>query len=72
MRFNCDRLDDYLRDCKRRRDEARREWHVWFAWRPVKLEHGDCRWFEFVERREVYVNGYFESYYEWEYRAKNA
>lgn len=30
---------------------ARAQWHRWFAWRPVRLESGDCRWLEYVERR---------------------
>lgn len=34
------------------------EWHKWFAWFPVKVDDGDCRWLEYVERR--YRNAYFE------------
>lgn len=26
-------------------------WHKWFAWRPVRVGSGDCRWLEPVERR---------------------
>lgn len=29
--------------------EARlREWHLWFAWFPVRLECGRLAWFEYV------------------------
>lgn len=27
------------------------EWRRWFAWRPVRVGSGDCRWLEYVERR---------------------
>lgn len=27
-------------------------WYRWFAWYPVRIEKHDCRWLEFVERRE--------------------
>lgn len=30
---------------------ARKEWHRWFAWRPVRVGSGDCRWLETIERR---------------------
>lgn len=43
------------------------QWHPWFAWRPVRVGENDCRWLEYVERRE-----FSESYHEdwmWEYRA---
>jgi hypothetical protein len=26
-------------------------WHPWFAWRPVKVDSGECRWLEWIERR---------------------
>lgn len=39
---------------KRRRAKM---WHPWFAWRPVRLNHGGCRWWEWLERKEV-VNYY--------------
>lgn len=47
MRFNCNRLSDYLQA----RDDALSQWHDWFAWRPVALSHNDCRWLEVVERK---------------------
>lgn len=32
-------------------------WHCWFAWRPVRVEAGDCRWLEWVERRAYFACG---------------
>ena len=55
-------------DCGKTFQERRnrlRQWHKWFAWYPVKVEDHDCRWFEFVERREW---GYFQGMSEFEYR----
>jgi hypothetical protein len=47
VRFNCgpslvQRLDDWSR--------RRRNWHRWFAWRPVRLPDNTCVWWEWVER----------------------
>lgn len=30
---------------------AARKWHRVFAWSPVRIASGDCRWLEWVERR---------------------
>lgn len=27
------------------------DWHDWFAWHPVRVGDGDCRWLETVERK---------------------
>jgi hypothetical protein len=32
------------------RAERMRNWHVWFAWYPVRVGPHDCRWLENVER----------------------
>lgn len=29
-----------------------KEWRRWFAWYPVQIAKGDCRWLEYIERRE--------------------
>lgn len=54
MRFNVgppltQRLIDRVSDWEHRR----REWHRWFAWRPVRMTwiDGEVRWLEYVERR---------------------
>ncbi len=31
---------------------AKKEWHAWFAWHPVRLgESHECRWLEYVARK---------------------
>lgn len=32
-------------------------WHRWFAWYPVRLTDHDCRWMEWVERRQEFYSG---------------
>jgi hypothetical protein len=58
MKFNCGPTPE-------EKCAARKEWHRWFAWRLVRVASGDCRWLEYVERRD-------QSFYcgpRWEYRA---
>lgn len=62
MRFNCDAPKEAINNffdkianaystwCQHR-DERRREWRVWFAWRPVKMRDGECVWLEKIEKR---------------------
>ena len=54
MKFNCDRLGDWIWGFKRREDERLyQERHTWkrvFKF-YVHLKHGDCRLFEYVERK---------------------
>lgn len=47
----------------------KQQWHDWFAWRPVRVEYGGCRWLETVERRG---SRWLGSWLDWEYRAKNS
>jgi hypothetical protein len=30
--------------------EAKKEWHVWYAWLPVRVGNGPWAWFEHVQR----------------------
>ncbi len=30
----------------------RQQWREWFAWYPVRVASGDCRWFETIVKRE--------------------
>ena len=47
------------------RTQRQKEWHRWYAWHPVRVGPGDCRWLEYVERKiEFCWDDYF-----WEYRA---
>lgn len=62
MRFNCgpSREEKIL---------AKEEWHQWFAWRPVRVASGDCRWLETVERKGRYLFGMIVfSPWSWQYR----
>lgn len=50
---------------KLQRREQRSHWKRWFAWYPVRVASRDCRWLEFVERKDK--NVYYSSYYgRWE------
>lgn len=65
MKFNCDIIRDFVdaasrrlqdamarhREAKYDKQRAQEDWHEWYAWRPVKVARGDCRWLEVVERR---------------------
>lgn len=41
----------YIWEAKARR----RDWHTWYAWRPVRLEEGGWVWLEHVRRQWVRV-----------------
>ena len=43
------------RDCVKWR--ARRLWHPWYAWYPVRVGPLDCRWLVTVQRKLII--GYF-------------
>lgn len=47
MKFNC--LDHVVK--AKQKAANLREWHNWFAWRPVRVGKNDCRWLEMLERR---------------------
>lgn len=76
MKLSCGPDQDTRR--QRRRQKARDywlNWHRWFAWYPVRIKEGDCRWMEFVERKADRV-GAFGMIFEWtpydfSYRALN-
>lgn len=61
MKFDC---GETFAEKKRRL----KQWHRWFAWRPVKVNDHDCRWLEWVERRGDYYPGYADNDWEWEHR----
>jgi hypothetical protein len=44
-----------------------REWHVWFAWRPVKLE-AEWVWLERIERKVTWTYHYDMAIKDVEYR----
>lgn len=45
-----------------------KNWHCWYAWKPVRLGSHDCRWFERIERKGEYHDCMFDGYWTWEYR----
>ena len=56
--------------------DAKFQWHQWFAWKPVSVGEGDCRWLEVVERKyfahtgfEYDGGGYCYTYLTKKYRA---
>ena len=52
--------------------EAKKKWHVWFAWRPVRVGENDCRWLELVKRKGAFHSSISDCWWEWEYRPYNA
>jgi hypothetical protein len=69
MKLNCDKL----RQARRKRMQAECEWEPWFAWFPVRIREGDCRWLEYVERKRwwshsdiVWASAWATT--KWEYR----
>lgn len=59
MKFNCDSGK-----------ERKMTWHIWFAWFPVRVAKGDCRWLEKVERRgNIDYDYQGQNYWRFEYRA---
>lgn len=68
MKFNCGPTPKEKRAA---REAAENEWHLVFAWRPMRFER-ECRWLEYVDRRRKwYDHGTYKcSYDEWEYRAR--
>lgn len=57
------------------------EWRRWFAWYSARLPDGTLVWWEWVERRRVYIDnpdamrgdiGGTLGWWEWEYRLGEA
>lgn len=47
MKFKCGRTTAE----KLAHVEYLKNWHPWFAWFPITLGEGNCRWLEVVQRR---------------------
>jgi hypothetical protein len=63
MRFSCGQ-SHYEKNL------AKQKWHAWFAWRPVRVASGDCRWLETVARKGRYHYGMIVySPWDWKYAA---
>lgn len=50
------------------KEKALRIWHTWFAWTPVVVEDGSCRWLENVWRKGTPRGA--DKEWDWEYRGK--
>lgn len=61
MKFNCPSPEQIKKEME--------AWHLWFAWRPVRVGEADCRWLETVQRRGVFHVSWHEAWWTWEYRA---
>jgi hypothetical protein len=48
------------------------KWHLWFAWRPVRVADHDCRWLEYIWRRGDYRCCFYEGWWDWEYSTDGA
>lgn len=71
MKFDCDSRRDRREAKRKARKAALREWHPYFAWFPVRLAHGDCRFLETVERRFVTFSSAWDyGFYRIEYRER--
>jgi len=58
MKFNCGPTRNERKAASKYRAVQEKrlmmEWHSWFAWFPVHVASGDCRWLERIERRFMY------------------
>lgn len=82
MKFDCGPDEAEVRQTRYNRVQAKRkargQWHRWFAWFPVQVGPHDCRWLEYVERKDdnIWYNFDFCTFTgddrrKWEYRALN-
>lgn len=62
MKFNCG-------PTRAEKTAAKEAWHEWFAWFPVRVYSGDCRWLETVARKGVFNPDYSHYYWTWTYKA---
>lgn len=63
MKFNCGKT------WKEKKADLE-EWHLHFAWLPVRVGPRDCRWLEWVMRQGTWRPNYYRSCWTWEYRAR--
>jgi hypothetical protein len=67
MRLNCG-------PTAREKNEAKKQWHLVFAWLPKRVGPRDCRWLELVERKGTWhrpppIGLAVSGWWTWEYRA---
>lgn len=51
----------------RQRHQRKQLWHRWFAWFPVRIGPGDCRWLETIHRKGTYHASYGGDFWTYEY-----
>jgi len=52
MKINCGPSPQERADMIAAGAHPRQQWREWFAWYPVRIASGDCRWFETIMKRE--------------------
>jgi hypothetical protein len=57
MKWDCDRRERERVARFKAKLIAESEWHDVFAWLPVRVADGDCRWLETIQRRLLYPEG---------------
>lgn len=83
MKFDCgltaaDRLTEQWKSTQEVR-KHNAQWHRVFAWFPIKIASHDCRWLEYVERRDkslirsdftkdFFLKQFYREF-DWEYRS---
>jgi len=69
MKFKCGLTKEEAQEKKDRRQVG----HRWFAWRPVTVDgtSHDCRWLEWIERKQRWVSGGYTAsgWWQTEYRS---
>lgn len=67
MKFNCGETSEARRD----KWAAIERWHPFFAIWPREVAPGDCRAFEWIERKGIVVRCTIGAYnFIWQYRAR--
>lgn len=68
MRFDCGPTWRSQWELIKEGAHPRQQWRRWYAWRPVRVGENECRWLEWVERKETYETYWDETRWESEYR----
>lgn len=43
-------------------------WHLWYAWYPIRMSSNKIIWLRYVERRNIFKGGFVDTWWEREYR----
>lgn len=70
MKFKCGKNEqEFLAHINKMKASDKMKWKPWFAWYPVEMKKGDCRWLEIIERRYAHYSSIC-GFYGREYREK--